>query len=196
MTLEEQIALNLGLESGATTIPISTESQLMAEAFLETINDCEEEARSLGARLDAFIEERNNEFFSGEVTLIDKFAVGLSVAATIATAVGDFSRFNFPILAARFNFSALTGYMLQIKREIGDRFILRINMEGKAMPRQARIILINTPHHIVQRGHNRGTVFVEDSDYRYYINKYSKGQVLILEFSWIHDSRPDPIDLY
>ncbi len=30
-------------------------------------------------------------------------------------------------------------------------------------------------------------------------NKYlahnSKGQVLILEFSWIHDSRPDPIDL-
>ncbi len=25
--------------------------------------------------------------------------------------------------------------------------------------------------------------------------KYSKGQVLILEFSWIHDSRPDPIDL-
>lgn len=30
------------------------------------------------------------------------------------------------------------------------------------MPRQARIILPNTPHHIVQRGHNRETVFVED----------------------------------
>lgn len=38
------------------------------------------------------------------------------------------------------------------------------------MPRQARIILQNTPHHIVQRGHNREVVFIEDDDYRYYIN--------------------------
>ena len=38
------------------------------------------------------------------------------------------------------------------------------------MPRQARIILKNTPHHVVQRGHNREAVFVEDADYRYYIN--------------------------
>ena len=37
------------------------------------------------------------------------------------------------------------------------------------MPRQARIILRNTPHHIVQRGHNRQAVFIEDADYRYYI---------------------------
>ncbi len=28
------------------------------------------------------------------------------------------------------------------------------------MPRQARIVLENTAHHIVQRGHNRETVFV------------------------------------
>lgn len=36
------------------------------------------------------------------------------------------------------------------------------------MPRSARIVLPNTPHHIVQRGHNRQTVFVSDDDYNYY----------------------------
>ena len=36
------------------------------------------------------------------------------------------------------------------------------------MPRSARIILPNTPHHIVQRGHNRQTVFISDDDYNYY----------------------------
>lgn len=38
------------------------------------------------------------------------------------------------------------------------------------MPRQARIILENTPHHIVQRGHNRETVFIERQDYLYYLD--------------------------
>ena len=37
------------------------------------------------------------------------------------------------------------------------------------MPRQARIILSNTAHHIVQRGHNRQIVFVEKQDYDYYL---------------------------
>jgi putative transposase len=36
------------------------------------------------------------------------------------------------------------------------------------MPRSARIILHNAPHHIVQRGHNRQTVFASDADYNYY----------------------------
>ncbi|MDN3639934.1 transposase [Simiduia curdlanivorans] len=36
------------------------------------------------------------------------------------------------------------------------------------MPRTARLILPNTPHHIVQRGHNRNAVFVEPRDYQYY----------------------------
>ncbi|MBU2539173.1 MAG: transposase [Proteobacteria bacterium] len=36
------------------------------------------------------------------------------------------------------------------------------------MPRQARIVIPNTPHHIVQRGHNRKTVFVSEDDYLYY----------------------------
>ncbi len=37
------------------------------------------------------------------------------------------------------------------------------------MPRTARIIFANTPHHIVQRGHNRQSVFVTDDDYSYYL---------------------------
>ena len=38
------------------------------------------------------------------------------------------------------------------------------------MPRKARVIVPNCPHHIVQRGHNRRAVFVEDGDYYYYLN--------------------------
>lgn len=37
------------------------------------------------------------------------------------------------------------------------------------MPRSARIVLPNTPHHIVQRGHNRQAVFAGDDDYAYYL---------------------------
>lgn len=38
------------------------------------------------------------------------------------------------------------------------------------MPRQARVIVPGLPHHIVQRGHNRQPVFVEDRDYEYYLS--------------------------
>jgi len=38
------------------------------------------------------------------------------------------------------------------------------------MPRKARIVLKNTAHHIIQRGHNRQAVFVEPSDYQYYLS--------------------------
>lgn len=38
------------------------------------------------------------------------------------------------------------------------------------MPRTARIILPDTPHHIVQRGHNRKAVFIESSDYQHYLD--------------------------
>ncbi|AMV70468.1 transposase [Desulfuromonas carbonis] len=37
------------------------------------------------------------------------------------------------------------------------------------MPRTARIIIPNFPHHIIQRGHNRQTVFASDEDYLYYL---------------------------
>lgn len=36
------------------------------------------------------------------------------------------------------------------------------------MPRQTRIVLPNTPHHIMQRGHNRQAVFASNDDFEYY----------------------------
>ena len=38
------------------------------------------------------------------------------------------------------------------------------------MPRKARILVSNCPHHIVQRGHNRKAVFLADEDYAYYLD--------------------------
>jgi putative transposase len=38
------------------------------------------------------------------------------------------------------------------------------------MPRAARVVLPNYPHHIVQRGHNRSVVFAEDNDFLFYLN--------------------------
>ncbi len=37
------------------------------------------------------------------------------------------------------------------------------------MPRTARLVVPNTPHHVIQRGHNCNTVFVHEQDYRYYL---------------------------
>jgi len=37
------------------------------------------------------------------------------------------------------------------------------------MPRKARLLVPNCPHHIVHRGHNRSTVFVADEDYQFYL---------------------------
>lgn len=38
------------------------------------------------------------------------------------------------------------------------------------MPRSARIVISDYPHHIIQRGHNRQVVFVSDDDYQYYLD--------------------------
>lgn len=38
------------------------------------------------------------------------------------------------------------------------------------MPRTARFIVPNCPHHIVQRGHNRNEVFIGEEDYQYYLS--------------------------
>lgn len=38
------------------------------------------------------------------------------------------------------------------------------------MPRNARIIINNYPHHIIQRGHNRQVVFATDDDYLFYLD--------------------------
>jgi len=37
------------------------------------------------------------------------------------------------------------------------------------MPRSARVVIANQPHHIIQRGHNRQVVFAQEEDYRYYL---------------------------
>jgi putative transposase len=42
------------------------------------------------------------------------------------------------------------------------------------MPRSARIVLPNYPHHVIQRGHNRQTVFAADEDYRYYLDNLTE----------------------
>ena len=50
------------------------------------------------------------------------------------------------------------------------------------MPRKARILVPNCPHHVVQRGHNRKAVFVADTDYGYYLEN-------LKEFKEIFDIR-------
>lgn len=37
------------------------------------------------------------------------------------------------------------------------------------MPRRARILVLECPHHIVQRGHNRQAVFIAHRDYQFYL---------------------------
>ena len=37
------------------------------------------------------------------------------------------------------------------------------------MPGIGRVVAPNMPHHVVQRGHNRNAVFVDDGDYAYYL---------------------------
>ena len=42
------------------------------------------------------------------------------------------------------------------------------------MPRTARIVLPNYPHHIIQRGHNRQTVFATEDDCLYYLDNLAE----------------------
>ncbi|MDO7672918.1 MAG: transposase [Reinekea forsetii] len=42
------------------------------------------------------------------------------------------------------------------------------------MPRIGRVVAPNMPHHIVQRGHNKNAIFVENADYSYYLNTLVK----------------------
>lgn len=54
------------------------------------------------------------------------------------------------------------------------------------MPRTARIILPDTPHHVVQRGHNRNAVFLRSADYQLYMDnlKEWKENLGIAVYSW------------
>lgn len=46
------------------------------------------------------------------------------------------------------------------------------------MPRTRRVILPEYPHHIVQRGHNRQTVFAEPEDFRRYLSTIEEFKTL------------------
>jgi putative transposase len=37
------------------------------------------------------------------------------------------------------------------------------------MPRIGRVVAQNMPHHIVQRGHDKNALFVENESYSYYL---------------------------
>lgn len=54
------------------------------------------------------------------------------------------------------------------------------------MPRKARILVPNCPHHIVQRGHNRKAVFLADEDYQFYLEnlKEWKTKLHIKIYAW------------
>jgi hypothetical protein len=51
------------------------------------------------------------------------------------------------------------------------------------MPRRARVIALGLPHHIVQRGHNRQVVFVDDRDFDYYLKTLSNENKSVPLFS-------------
>ena len=54
------------------------------------------------------------------------------------------------------------------------------------MPRKARVLVPNFPHHIVQRGHNKKAVFLTDQDYQYYLEnlKEWKKELGIKLYAW------------
>ena len=54
------------------------------------------------------------------------------------------------------------------------------------MPRKARVLVPNCPHHIVQRGHNRKEIFLADQDYQFYLENLSewKTELCIKLHAW------------
>ena len=42
------------------------------------------------------------------------------------------------------------------------------------MPRTARIVIPSYPHHVIQRGHNRHSVFAGEDDYLYYLDNLAE----------------------
>ncbi len=47
------------------------------------------------------------------------------------------------------------------------------------MPRTARVVLPNYPHHVIQRGHNRRPIFAEDADFEYYLRTLSEWKTIL-----------------
>jgi len=45
------------------------------------------------------------------------------------------------------------------------------------MPRTVRAIVPYTPHHIIQRGHNRNVVFADAADCHFYLDSLIRGRI-------------------
>lgn len=54
------------------------------------------------------------------------------------------------------------------------------------MPRIGRVVAPNMSHHVVQRGHYRNVVFVDDGDYFYYLDTLGKWtqQLQVKVYTW------------
>ena len=54
------------------------------------------------------------------------------------------------------------------------------------MPRIGRVVAPNMPHHVVQRGHNRNAVFIDDGDYSYYLDTLASWtqQLQVKVYAW------------
>lgn len=61
-----------------------------------------------------------------------------------------------------------------------------MSLREQEMPRKARVLVPNCPHHIVQRGHNRNAVFLADEDYRFYLHNLQewKTELDIKIYAW------------
>ncbi|MFK5927362.1 MAG: hypothetical protein QM483_12075 [Desulfuromusa sp.] len=65
------------------------------------------------------------------------------------------------------------------------------------MPRTARIVILDYPHHIIQRGHHRQTVFASDDDLCYYLDNLAEWKefytytrsLILIPFIWIWAKR-------
>jgi putative transposase len=55
------------------------------------------------------------------------------------------------------------------------------------MPGISRVVAPDMPHHVVQRGHNRNVVFVDDGDYSYYLDTLGdwSRQLQVKVYAWI-----------
>lgn len=54
------------------------------------------------------------------------------------------------------------------------------------MPGIGRVVAPNMPHQVVQHGHNRDAVFVDDGDYSYYLDTLGKWtqQLQVKVYAW------------
>ena len=63
------------------------------------------------------------------------------------------------------------------------------------MPRMARVVIPNYPHHVTQRGNRRQKTFFHDEDYRYYIELISEFSLKSRTEIWAYCLMPNHVHL-